>query len=396
MNDDRDLYGVELCLLIREALSAAIEGDFSAHNDHPFFSTRRAYDMFTEVEGLPLYPKTLPRVLLDWAKLDASVAWQKEDILVLDLETTGLGRGGTIAFMIGLGYYDDGQYIVEQIFLPEPEAECNSFDRLIELLEKKSLLITFNGKTFDIPVLESRILYHRLWLNLREKQHLDLLHIARRLWKNKLPSCALESIEYYIMGHIRDKELDIEGGDIPQTYFQFLINGDPELIRRIFVHNQFDILHTAALFALICDCIDTPVKVGSDHRIDYHALAKLYLSQGHADIGKNILIDLIAKDLLCPETAFELGRIYKKEKDLQSAESCFAMSAALFHPPSVLELTKLLEKKKEFSAAKAWTEKLLLWHSSRVGEEAKIITELNQRLARLTNKIIKAGTAPAV
>ncbi|MDP2401173.1 MAG: ribonuclease H-like domain-containing protein, partial [Actinomycetota bacterium] len=225
MNDDRDLYGNELRVLIREALAAAIEGEFSPHEDYPYFSTRKAYDMITEVEGLSLYPRTIPQVLLDWAKLDTGTIWQPEDILVLDLETTGLGRGGTIAFMIGLGYYEHGQYIVEQIFLPDPEAECNSFDRLIELLEKKSLLITFNGKTFDIPVLESRILYHRVWLNLREKQHLDLLHIARRLWKKKLPSCALESIEFYIMGYIREKVLDIEGGLIPQTYFQFLITG---------------------------------------------------------------------------------------------------------------------------------------------------------------------------
>ena len=114
----------------------------------------------------------------------------------MDLETTGLRSNGIFAFMIGLGYYENEQYIVEQIFLPDPEAELNSFDRLIELIKEKSLLITFNGKTFDVPVLESRLLYHQIWLNLREMEHLDLLHIARRLWKNKLPSCALETLEF--------------------------------------------------------------------------------------------------------------------------------------------------------------------------------------------------------
>ncbi len=92
--------------------------------------------------------------MLNWANLDTSKERKKEDILFL-VETTGLRSNGIFAFMIGLGYYVNEQFIVEQIFLPDPEAEVNSFDRLLELVNEKSLLITFNGKTFDIPVLES-------------------------------------------------------------------------------------------------------------------------------------------------------------------------------------------------------------------------------------------------
>ena len=251
MNQDRENFDLGLRQLIRENLRASLEGEFSAHEDYPFFRTRAVYDMFTEVDGLPLFPCEIPEVFLNWAGLDPGTAWQKEDFLVLDLETTGLGRGQTIAFMIGLGYFENGQYVVEQVFLPEPEAETNSFDRLIEILEQKAVLITFNGKTFDVPILESRLLYNHVWLDLRAKEHIDLLHLARRLWKNKIPSCALETIEFYILGYIREKELDIEGGLIPQTYFQYLISGETDLLKRLFMHNHFDVLHTVALFSLI-------------------------------------------------------------------------------------------------------------------------------------------------
>ncbi|MBW6514878.1 MAG: ribonuclease H-like domain-containing protein [Candidatus Syntrophosphaera sp.] len=386
MDNDRDSHSLEIRQLIRDTLKATLDGNFSAHEDSPCFSVRSAYDMFTEVDGLPLYPREIPPAFLRWAKMDLASGWSKEDFLVLDLETTGLGRGQTIAFMIGLGYFEKGQYIVEQLFLPEPEAEPNSFDRLIELLETRSVLITFNGKTFDIPILESRLLYHRIWLDLRAKQHIDLLHLARRLWKNKIPSCALETIEFYILGYVREKELDIEGGLIPQTYFQYLVNGDPELMRRVFVHNQFDILHTAALFALICDSIGYPPAQGFDHRIDYQALARLYLSQGESETARAILVDLLAQNVLTGDIACDLGLLHKREGDLASAEDCFALAAGLSHPGGMLEYCKLLEKNREFGPALELALKLLHWHLGRAMINSRQMLELEKRVQRLQRK----------
>ncbi len=388
MHQDRELYASELKAMLREALQRAIEGEFSSHPGDPYFFTHKAYPMQTEIEGLPLYPHEIPDVLLNWAKLDKQKHRSKEDILVLDLETTGLGRTGTLAFMIGLGYYENDQFIVEQLFLPDPEAEVSSFDRLLELVNSRSLLITFNGKTFDVPVLESRLLYHQIWLNLRAMEHLDLLHIARRLWRNKLPSCALETIEFYVLGHIRDKELDIEGGDIPQTYYQFLLNGDPELIRRVFIHNHHDILHTAALFTLISDSVSYPPAHGFDIRIDYHALARLYQSQGEEETARRILVDLMAAGMITAEIMRDLGLIYKKARELDSAQECFQIASDLNCPVSMLELCMLLEKNnKEYAEALAWAEKLKTWHLSRYIVNSKRIAELDKRIDRLRRLI---------
>ncbi|HNV93136.1 MAG TPA: ribonuclease H-like domain-containing protein [Candidatus Cloacimonas sp.] len=390
MNEDRDLYSSELKELLRETLKHSIEGEFSTHSEDPYFYTKKGYPLQTEIDGLPLYPEFIPEVLLTWANLDTTIKRHKEDILVLDLETTGLRSNGIFAFMIGLGYYENEQYIVEQIFLPDPEAELNSFDRLIELIKEKSLLITFNGKTFDVPVLESRLLYHQIWLNLREMEHLDLLHIARRLWKNKLPSCALETLEFYILGQIRDKELDIAGGEIPQTYFNYLINGDPELIRRVFLHNHTDILHTAALFTLICNSISYPPEKGMDIRIDYHSLAMLYQSQNRIDIAKNILLDLLSLGFIDKDILRELGFIYKKEKDYDSAYDCFEIAASLNCPIAMQESCIILEYKyKRYAKALEIAEKLKAYLLSRPIVNLNKVTNTEKRIERLKLKLNK-------
>ena len=383
---DKDIYGPEIRELIHQSLARAVGDEFSTHKDNPYFRTLTPYDMKTVIEGLPLYPLELPSILKSWAKLE-DIDMDPEDFLVLDLETTGLGRGGILAFMIGLGYYEKGQFWVEQLFLPEPDAEVNSFDRLAELMQTRSTFITFNGKTFDIPVLESRLLYNQIWLNLREKQHIDLLHIARRLWKNKAPNCALETLEYYILGHTRDAELDIEGGAIPQTYFQYLINGDPDPIRRIFVHNQYDILHTAALFTLVSDSIANPVQVGIDPRIDYHAVAKLYHSQGEIETAKSILTTLLDQETLTPPIAYDLGLIHKKEKNWAEAKRCFELGSELGHPESLLESAMILEnREKDFGQALALCEQLRAYLLNRINPDPRKLEAINKRIARIQQK----------
>ena len=392
MYEDREFYASELKELLRETLKHSIEGEFSTHSEDPYFYTQKEYPLQTEIEGLALYPEFIPEVLLNWANLDTSKERKKEDILFLDLETTGLRSNGIFAFMIGLGYYVNEQFIVEQIFLPDPEAEVNSFDRLLELVNEKSLLITFNGKTFDIPVLESRLLYHQIWLNLRAMEHLDLLHLARRLWKNKLPSCALETIEFYILGQIRDKELDIEGGEIPQTYFSFLLNGNPELMQRVFLHNHTDILHTAALFTLICNSISYPPQGGMDSRIDYHSLAMLYQSQNRIDIAKNILEDMFSAGITDKDVLRDLGFIYKKEKDMESALKCFNIASSLNCPVSMHETCIILEKYyKRYGEALNIAEKLKSYLISRPIVNDQKVAAIDKRIARLKLKLNKVN-----
>jgi len=390
MLSDRELYSSEIRKMIHKALSDTIKGVFSVHQDYPVYCTCKKFRQTTMTDGLPILIPTIPDIILDWAGIeDKSIT--HDDLLILDLETTGLSRGGgMIAFMLGLGYYENDNYIVEQYFLPEPDAEVNAFDLLLPHLDRKAVLVTFNGKSFDLPVLESRFLHNQLWIDLRSKSHLDLLHLARRLWKKKVPSCALETLEYYILGHIRDKELDIEGSIIPQTYFQFLINGDPELLQRIFIHNQTDVLHTAALLAMICEQIDYPLPQERDIRIDYHAVGKLYQSQGKTAEAKEILSCLADEDYITPELAYDLGVMHKKDKNWQAAEEFFRQGSDLWHTPSMLELCILLEQKsKDYQSALDLAETLLNNLLCDPVQNSKKILELKKRIDRLKDKISK-------
>jgi len=390
MLSDPESFSEEIKAKIRRALQQTVKGEFSAHCDYPVFVTKKKFSQMAMTDGLPLLVPHIPQVITNWAGIkDNSIT--HDDLLILDLETTGLTRGGgMLAFLIGIGYYENDNFIVEQYFLPEPEAEVNAFELLLPHLERRSVLVTFNGKTFDLPILESRFLHNQLWIDLRSKPHLDLLLLARRLWKKKVPSCALETLEYYILGQIRDKELDIESEIIPQTYFQFLITGEPELLKRIFLHNQTDVLHTAALLALISAQIDYPLPQERDDIIDYHAVAKLYRSQGYLEEGKNILLALTEEKYLTAELVYDLGLIFKQEKNWREAERFFRRGTELLHLPSMLELGKLLESKnKDYEGALLLAEALLQRLEAEPVQNENKIPNLKKRITRLKSKMGK-------
>ncbi len=391
---ERELNSAEIRRMIHNSLRQSIKGEFSFHRDYPVFCTCKKYHKGMLSEGLPLFASKIPDIVFDWAGIaDRSIT--REDILVLDLETTGLSRGGgMLAFMIGLGYYEDSHYVVQQLFLPGPEAETNAFELLLPLLEKKAVLLTFNGKTFDLPILESRFLHNQIWIDLRSRWHIDALHVARRLWKNKVPSCALETLEYYILGQIREKELDIESELIPQTYFQFLISGETELLKRIFLHNQTDILHTAALFALICEQIDYPLPEEKDVRIDYHAVAKLYQSQKHHNQALQIMTSLIEEGFITPALVYDLGMLHKKGKRFEEAAHYFRMGADLQHQSSQQELCIILEQKqKDYASALSLSEEIYRKLQSELMQDYKKLLLAEKRINRLKQKLEKRAIA---
>jgi len=158
-------------------------------------------------------------------------------------------------------------------------------------------------------------------------------------------------------------------------------------MRRVFIHNQFDILHTAALFTLICDSVGYPPALGFDHRIDYHALARLYISQDSSETARAILTDLLAQNIVSGDIACELGLLNKKEGDLEAADSCFALAAALDHPAGRLEYAKLLEKRKDYDSALDQAQALLHWHLARPQISARQVEALEKRVLRLRRKL---------
>lgn len=170
----------------------------------------------------------------------------------VDIETIGLAGGtGTTAFMVGLGYYADDLFRVEQYFMRDYPEEPSMLISLAERMDGMDWLLSFNGRGFDMPILTTRFIMNRMPPRLSDAPHLDLLHPARRLWKTRLPSCRLGALEKDILGFFRDQE-DVPGYLVPQIYFDYLRTGDAREIARVFYHNLYDVVSMAALAGHMC------------------------------------------------------------------------------------------------------------------------------------------------
>ncbi|MFB3921624.1 MAG: ribonuclease H-like domain-containing protein [Terriglobia bacterium] len=167
-------------------------------------------------------------------------------LIYLDTETTGLAGGtGTVAFLIGIGAVEGSQFVVRQLFLRDYPEEKAALAALAESLENYDALVTFNGKTFDIPLLETRYALARMKSPFTRLGHFDALHPARRLWKLRLESCKLTDLESAILGIGR--EGDVEGSEIPGIYFDYLRTGNAQGLQPVFYHNALDIVTLAAM-----------------------------------------------------------------------------------------------------------------------------------------------------
>jgi uncharacterized protein YprB with RNaseH-like and TPR domain len=173
----------------------------------------------------------------------------------LDTETTGLAGGaGTAAFLIGVGWVEGDRFRVRQYFMRDYHEERALLHALAEELRCFDQLVTFNGKMFDVPLLDARFRLNRGRFPLGGALHLDLLHPARRLWKARLESCRLQALETELMGLRRTG--DIPGEEIPQVYFDWVRRRDARLLAKVFEHNRQDIVSLAALAVLACQWVE--------------------------------------------------------------------------------------------------------------------------------------------
>lgn len=178
-------------------------------------------------------------------------------MLFLDTETTGLAGGsGTYAFLVGLAYFEQGHLHLEQLIMREHCEERAMLSHLVERLEWADCLVTFNGKTFDVPLLQTRLMMNRLRFDLEDYPHLDLLPISRRLWSTALENCKLETLEEQILGLPRHG--DVPGWMVPQIFFRFLQSGDARGLGQVAEHNRRDILSMVGLLAGLWGYVEQP------------------------------------------------------------------------------------------------------------------------------------------
>lgn len=170
--------------------------------------------------------------------------------LFVDTETTGLAGGsGTIPFLIGMGWFEGERFVVTQHLVTEPGNESPALERLAARIEASETLVSFNGKTFDLPLLRARYVLARMPAP-PERPHLDLLHVARRIYKARVEQCRLGVLERDVLGFARED--DVASADVPALYQRFLRDGVMGPMRAVARHNAWDIAALAALVGELC------------------------------------------------------------------------------------------------------------------------------------------------
>jgi uncharacterized protein len=255
-----------------------------------------------------------------------------EKWLFLDTETTGLSGGtGTYAFLVGLAWWDSGGLQVEQLFLRDLHEEYSLLQELATRIAERPVLVTFNGKTFDWPLLENRFTLTRTIRVPKLAAHLDLLHPARALWKLRLGSVRLVELEQHVLDPTRlgwRRENDVPSAMIPQYYFDYLRGVPGQPLAGVVKHNQMDLRGLAALFGKINSLLEA---------------------------GENGFAETDSVDL------FGLSRFLhrKGEKDLAHSACAFALDAGLpaeIRPHATRELAMMAKRRGEKERAAA------LWH----------------------------------
>ncbi len=202
-----------------------------------------------------------------------------ERLIYLDTETTGLAGGtGTCAFLIGIGTLEGTQFVVRQFFLRDYPEEKAILQALAEILAAFDGLVTYNGKTFDVPLLETRYALARLKSPFGRLLHLDALHPSRRLWRLRLESCKLTDLESAVLGI--EREGDVAGSEIPAIYFDYLRSGDARGLQPVFYHNALDIMTLAAVTVELARAIGDGGASTLDSPVDLFSLSRMLETAG--------------------------------------------------------------------------------------------------------------------
>ena len=199
-------------------------------------------------------------------------------LLFLDLETTGLAGGaGSYAFLVGCGWFDGGVFRLRQFFLSSFGAERVLLEALAELAAGAACVVTYNGKTFDLPLIETRFVLQRMQTPFADLPHVDMLHPARRLWREGEVECRLTNLERTICGH--EREGDVPGFEIPSRYFHFVRSGDARPLEAVLEHNRLDILSLAMLTARASQLLDDGPSAATTAR-EAFGMGRLYERAG--------------------------------------------------------------------------------------------------------------------
>jgi uncharacterized protein YprB with RNaseH-like and TPR domain len=310
----------------------------------------------------------------------------------LDTETTGLAGGtGTCPFLIGVGQITPKGFRVRQFFMRDYAEEASVLAALDQHLKPFRVLVTYNGRTFDQPLLETRYRLHRARPPFGRMEHLDLLHGARRLWKLRFESCRLVDLENQVLGF--EREGDIPGALIPYVYFEYLRTRHAARLLPVFHHNATDILTLACLAGIVPYAFRDPARAALKHGAEMAGVARWLREAGELEQACGLMrraVDAGLPDGLLFRTLWDIAALERKlgcDAEAVAVWSDLAQARNAYRVKALEELAKHYEHR-EKNPARAL-------EVTREALELQASDALKQRERRLSRRVNRLSTAGA-
>ncbi len=350
-------------------LSRLLPGDLCSGPGGDFWCRRTVLDGAhrhgcAALNDLPAQDPSLLRYVAKHAGLPET---RLERLVFIDTETTGLSGGvGTLAFLVGMGYFEGGRFIVEQFFLRRFDEERAVLRQVAERLDTLAgsggALVSFNGKAYDMPLIQSRAVMKRIRDFPAGLPHIDLLHASRRLWRKHLSDCALGTLESGVLDFHRRG--DVPSHEIPGLYFGYLRSSDPRPLLPVFRHNQLDILSMVTLLTRMLGIFESAGQADGVP-VDAMAVGRVYedlKSYPEACAVYTARLNAKLSGAEKREVLLRLARLHKRRRDYGFAESLWqeAIGCRGFNVEPYEELAKACEHHiRDLPAAKSYTERAL-------------------------------------
>ncbi|MCM3762132.1 ribonuclease H-like domain-containing protein [Alkalihalobacillus oceani] len=315
---------------------------------------------------------------------------QAGDLLFFDTETTGLSSGaGNTIFLLGYAKIEEGEVRVKQYFLPGPEHEVALYHHFLKDVTDRRNLVTYNGKSFDWPQVKTRHTFVRDQVpKLPQFGHFDLLHAARRLWKETLPSCKLSVVEEQVLQFNRVE--DIPGYMAPLLYFDFLQEQHPDYMKGIFQHHEWDVLSLMTLYACQSMLVLEWLQHGNrPSRREAYEIARWYEAAGEGELAATLYAQLLeGDDDIAEHARFAYAAGLKRQAKWEAAFYHYKFLARLSIYPfeAAIECAKLAEHKRKDPEQAIYYSELAARHLPADRKQKQLNLELQKRVERLLKK----------
>ncbi len=378
-------------------IERVLSGTWQATHQGETFVVEARYPASFKQGNIPLRGDASLEIVAAWAKTPYLAQLNLEQFIFIDTETTGLvGGTGTYTFLIGAGRFEGDEFRLAQFFLRDPAEETAQLAAFEAFVAPCEAIVSFNGKSFDMPLLNNRFIINGWPPPLTEAGHLDLLHLARRLWRERLPSRTLGDLEAKILG-ARRSEQDVPGWMVADLYYDYLHTGDARPLRGVFYHNEMDVVSMASLLNHMSSLLADPLGSTVEYGLDLIAIGKLYADLGQREQAAEIYRHGLQCDDVHQKAYWkaleQLSFLYKKQSQYPAALALWEEAAEAEKIYAHVELAKYYEhQRRQFSIALQWTQaalNIVTAPTYPAYAQAQWLPGLEHRQSRLERKQLK-------